>query len=60
MFWKCPKCGNLVNFSEQVRCLFDETGEAEFSPESGVIFHLIICDECNSCWTMSISEREQL
>lgn len=60
MFWICPKCGKIVDFTRQLRCLFDETGDAEFEPESGVIFHTIFCDNCNSIWTMSISEREEL
>lgn len=60
MFWKCPKCGEIVDFTRQLNYLFDEYGEAEFEPESGVIFHTIFCDNCNSIWTMSISEREEL
>jgi hypothetical protein len=60
MFWVCPVCGNHIDFYQQVRELFDESGQAYFDSESGVIFHLIMCDKCNSAWTMSISEREML
>lgn len=60
MFWICPKCGTQIDFHDQVKYLFDDTGDANFDPESGVILHLITCDVCESYWTMSISKREQL
>lgn len=59
MFWICPLCGNEVKFEEQVKQLFDEIGEAEFDPESGLYFHTIICDGCDSNWTMTISGRNK-
>lgn len=55
-WWKCPICGEKVDFTRQMFDVFDiEDGEAIFSPESGVWFHTIFC-ECGTSWVMSISE----
>lgn len=60
MFWVCPECNEKVDFLEQMQYLFDENGEAEFDAELGVFFHTIICEKCNSCWTISISEKSKM
>lgn len=38
-YWKCPVCGEKVDFSQFIYDLFDtEDGEAIFAPSSGVPF----------------------
>lgn len=55
-YWKCPVCGEKVDFSQFIYDLFDtEDGEAIFAPSSGVPFYQIICDNCDASWTAGIS-----
>lgn len=59
MYMECPKCGQKVDFKNQVGYLFDyETGESEFDPEHGVMFHTIKCNnkDCKAYWILTLSE----
>lgn len=63
LWWKCPQCGNTVDFTnELIGSLFDENnGEALFNTAEGggVLFHTIFCSKCRAAWTMSISGLEK-
>lgn len=55
-WWKCPNCGNKVDFTEELKdsCFDSEDGEACFEPETGIFFHTIFCHMCEASWVMSI------
>lgn len=38
LWWKCPNCGSVVDFSEELinSCFDADDGEAYFEPETGV------------------------
>jgi hypothetical protein len=58
LWWKCPKCGNKINFSEVTQTLFDyHNGEAYFESESGVPFYILKCYnvDCKATWNIGIS-----
>ena len=55
LFWKCPDCGEEVDFTKQLLEIFDEEdGEALFVSESGCWFHTISC-KCGCDWFINIS-----
>jgi len=56
MYWKCPNCKSKVDFEKQLKYVFDEKGEAEFDPETGLWLHTIECGKCDAEWTMSVSK----
>ncbi len=58
LWWKCPNCGEKVNYTEQMSYVFDENNEAEFDPEIGLFFHTIKC-KCGATWRTGISEMEK-
>lgn len=62
LWWKCPNCGETINFTNEVLgTLFDEdTGEAFFdtTKKGGVLFHTVFCSHCGATWTISISGLE--
>lgn len=62
LWWKCPKCGETVSFTNEILgTLFDEdTGEAFFdtTEEGGVLFHTVFCTHCGATWTITISGLE--
>lgn len=58
LWWECPKCKSKVTFGEDLNTLFDEYDkEAYFSPESGLPFYIVTCDneECDATWNFGIS-----
>jgi predicted nucleic-acid-binding Zn-ribbon protein len=55
LYWKCPNCDGIVDFTKEVSYVFEENGEAEFDVESGLWLHTICCDNCPTVWTMNIS-----
>lgn len=57
LWWKCPNCGNKVEYIKEMEFVFDEEGEAEFNPRHGMSFHTILC-ECGASWITSIGEME--
>jgi hypothetical protein len=59
LWWKCPNCGQKVDFTDEMEYVFDEEGEADFDPKHGLFFHTITC-KCGALWTMSISGMEDV
>lgn len=57
LWWKCPKCGEEVDFTKQMSEVFDDDGSAVFDEEKGIYFHTISCNNCGSDWIMTLSER---
>lgn len=58
LWWKCPNCGDKVDYANQLELVFDdENGEAEFDPEIGMWLHTIFCN-CGALWTTGISKME--
>ena len=58
MLMQCPKCNKDIDFMKQVMYLFDyHTGESEFDPKYGVMFHEIQCDnpDCDAHWILTLS-----
>lgn len=64
LYWECPKCKSIVDFTEQMQDVFSEETvegyEADFMPESGLYFHTIDCPKCDNHWSVSISEMFSL
>lgn len=58
LWWECSNCGEVVDFTKEASSVFDEDGEADFDPNSGLFFHTLFCNnvECGTTWIMSISE----
>jgi hypothetical protein len=57
LWWKCPNCESKVDFTDEMSFVFDEEGEADFDPKSGLWFHTIMCD-CGASWSVSIGKME--
>lgn len=55
LWWNCPNCKEKVDFSQEVSVVFDEDGEADFSPSKGLFFYTLFCS-CGNQWVVSISE----
>lgn len=55
LHWKCPNCKSTVDFIGEMEYVFDENGEADFDPKSGLMMHTIQCGECPTVWIMSMS-----
>lgn len=64
LYWRCPKCKSIVDFTKQMQEVFSiETlfgYNADFDAEKGLYLHTIECENCNSEWVMSISERFEM
>ena len=56
LWWLCPNCNEKVDFQKGISSIFESDGEASFEPKSGVIFHTILCSNCEAEWSVSISE----
>lgn len=60
LYWKCPNCKSEVDFTGEMEYVFDEDGEADFDPKSGLMMHTIQCGECPTEWIVSISKPIKL
>ena len=52
MWWKCPNCGEMVDFYGQMGYVFSD-GFSDFDPKSGLWLHTIECT-CGTTWPISI------
>ena len=61
LWWHCPRCGEKVDFQEQLETCFEEDGEASFSvkEKDGNLLHRISCNKCKVSWVIFIGGLEE-
>ena len=61
LWWHCPKCGERVDFQQQLEACFEDDGEASFSvnEKDGTLLHRISCSKCKVSWVVFIGGLEE-